>query len=417
MEARLTRVAFLAAVLCSLGARYKTSNFVVTASTPQIAEQVGQAAEQFRRDLAVDWLGKELPNWAEPCPISVKTGPNMGAGGATSFLFDRGEVYGWRMNIQGSLERVLDSVLPHEVTHTIFASHFRQPLPRWADEGACTTVEHVSERKKQEQMLITFLKTGRGIPFSRMFVMKEYPSDVMPLYSQGYSLARYLIKHGGKQKYLNYLADGLKNEDWVKVTHAHYGFDSLGTLQNSWLDWVRQGSPTDIERGESTTTLASHERRPRPEPNLIYRAQSEDPPATQLVPVERRPAPQRAMPATETGAANEPPASSQPASLGTMGIAASADASTASASNASDVGTVGERWHAPLPAESGLATMMQQPPSDQHAMPLGNQSPGGMVAVAGNDMPAQRSGQVLLQWSRQREAMRFDALDGGTLRR
>ena len=44
-----------------------------------------------------------------------------GAGGATSFVFDRGEVFGWKMNIQGSRERILDSVLPHEVTHTIFA--------------------------------------------------------------------------------------------------------------------------------------------------------------------------------------------------------------------------------------------------------------------------------------------------------
>ena len=58
------------------------------------------------------------------------------------------EVFGWDMKIQGSEERVLDSVLPHEVTHTIFASHFRQPLPRWADEGACTTVEHVSETQQ-----------------------------------------------------------------------------------------------------------------------------------------------------------------------------------------------------------------------------------------------------------------------------
>ncbi len=70
---------------------------------------------------------------------------------------------------------MLDSVLPHEVTHTIFASHFRRPLPRWADEGACTTVEHPSERTKQQQMLIEFLHTNRGIPFHPMFAMKEYP--------------------------------------------------------------------------------------------------------------------------------------------------------------------------------------------------------------------------------------------------
>ena len=131
-----------------------------------------------------------MPTWAGPCPITVQVGDHLGAGGATSFMFERGEVYGWRMTIQGSLERVLDSVLPHEVTHTIFATHFRRPLPRWADEGACTTVEHASERAKQQMMLVDQLRNGRGIAFGQMFAMKEYPHDVMPLYSQGYSVAR-----------------------------------------------------------------------------------------------------------------------------------------------------------------------------------------------------------------------------------
>ena len=65
------------------------------------------------------------------------------------------------MNIQGSRERVLDSVVPHEVTHTIFASYFRCPLPRWADEGACTTMEDQSEIAKQEQMQFEPVTRGR----------------------------------------------------------------------------------------------------------------------------------------------------------------------------------------------------------------------------------------------------------------
>jgi hypothetical protein len=193
--------------------------------------------------LAIEWLGKEMPPWAKPCPIHAKVSSNLGAGGATSFVFDRGEVYNWSMNIQGSRERILDSVLPHEVTHTIFASHFRQPLPRWADEGACTTVEHRSEIAKQETFLITFLKTGRGIPFTQMFAMKDYPKDVMPLYAQGHSLASWLIESRGRKAFLEFLADGMSDENWQRAVHQHYGFDSLLTMQSTWNDWVRQGRP------------------------------------------------------------------------------------------------------------------------------------------------------------------------------
>jgi hypothetical protein len=147
------------------------------------------------------------------------------------------------MSIQGSRERILDSVLPHEITHTIFATHFGRPLPRWADEGACTTVEHESEKDKQKRMLITFLTTGRGIAFNRMFALKEYPRDVMPLYAQGYSVARYLIAQGGKQKFVQYVGDGMNSNNWTASTKKHYGFESLSQLQVTWLDWVRQGSP------------------------------------------------------------------------------------------------------------------------------------------------------------------------------
>jgi len=279
MEAHFYRGFVLIAAIGLMGASQRSANFVVSASTPEIAAKVCGAAETYRRDLAIQWLGTAMPNWAQPCPIEVHVAPHLGAGGATSFMFEHGEVYGWQMTIQGSLERVLDSVLPHEITHTVFATHFRRPLPRWADEGSCTTVEHPSEKMKQQTMLIEFLQTNRGIPFSRMFVMKEYPHDVMPLYSQGYSLARYLIDQGGRRKFLEFLADGMRDEEWARAMRQHYGYANLAVLQASWLDWVRQGSPAreyKPQPGPASmpgNALASNDRRPRPEANLIYRGQ------------------------------------------------------------------------------------------------------------------------------------------------
>ena len=224
-------------------AGYRTANFIVEAPTETLARRIGDAAEQYRHTLAVEWTGSPLPRWSRPCPITAQVAPQLGAGGATSFVFDRGEVYNWTMTIQGSEERILDSVLPHEITHTIFASHFRRPLPRWADEGACTTVEHPVERARQHRLLIEFLTTGRGIAFPEMFAMKEYPADVLPLYSQGYSLARYLIERGGRHKYVAFVAEGLAGDDWSGALARHYGVQSVAQMQHVWLDWVKQGCP------------------------------------------------------------------------------------------------------------------------------------------------------------------------------
>lgn len=242
MEARLIRAAFLAACLGSLGAGHRTENFIVTASSQQLARQVAETAESMRHSLAMEWLGHELPAWRDKCPIAVTSGPHLGAGGVTQFMFQNGQPFGWTMSVQGSAERILDSVLPHEITHTVFATHFGRPLPRWADEGACTTVEHTVETSKQDRLLLEFLTTNRGIAFNNMFAMTEYPRDILPLYAQGHSLARFLIAQGGKRKFVDYVGDGMKGNSWTKATQRHYGFRSLSELQVRWLDWVRHGS-------------------------------------------------------------------------------------------------------------------------------------------------------------------------------
>src|SRR5215831_15105373 len=281
MEARILRaVALLAAAISLhtsilLAASSRTQNFIIEAPTPELAEKIGKAAERYRRELAIEWIGSPMPNWSRPCPIRAEVSPGLGAGGATSFVFDKvngkDEVFGWDMKIQGSEDRVLDSVLPHEITHTVFASYFRRPLPRWADEGACTTVEHSSERNKQQVMLVNFLRTDHGIAFDKLFAMKEYPHDVLPLYSEGYSLARFLIDQGGRQEFLEFVGEGMKNENWPSVTKEIYGYTSLQDLQDQWLEWVKQGSPTMPQR--AVGALAANNRS-RSGEQPLYRAQS-----------------------------------------------------------------------------------------------------------------------------------------------
>ncbi len=304
MDATVLRVATIAAALSCLGANYgstpanvttlagsaQSQNFIVSADSTQFAQQVAQAAERYRRELALSWLGRELPPWTGPCPIHVTTGRQLGAGGATSFSFAEGQPHSWHMEVQGSRERVLDSVLPHEITHTILATHFGRPLPRWADEGAATSVEDVSERAKQEKLLLRFLTTDRGIAFNHMFAMKEYPRDILPLYSQGYSLARFLIAQHGRRTYVDYLADGMRWNNWTAATRKHYGYSSLADLQQTWLGWVRKGSPD-----RSPTQLASFGRQLPGKSTTDGRPAS----ASQLVPL-----PHRAVPLTDALAAD-----------------------------------------------------------------------------------------------------------------
>ena len=84
-----------------------------------------------------------------------------GPSGATSFkLPPQGGVISQKMEIQGPLDRLLASVLPHEITHTVFAYYFRQPVPRWADEGGTVLCEDDIERERHDKLVRDILNRG-----------------------------------------------------------------------------------------------------------------------------------------------------------------------------------------------------------------------------------------------------------------
>ncbi len=258
MEARSVRLALcMACLVCafatsSLRGQYPgrfaahSPNFIVFAQSDQMARAVATAAEKQRSELALHWLGHELPAWSTRCPIHVTAGPRLGAGGETRFSLMSGEAGNWTMRIQGTPERILDSVLPHELTHTILATHFApldKHVPRWADEGACTTVEHSSEKKKHNDHLEHFLRTGQGISFNRLFSLKDYPPDILPLYAQSHSVVQFLIDQGGPRKFVAFIEDGLRSDDWEGAVRRAYLYETLGYLKQEWNHWVADGRP------------------------------------------------------------------------------------------------------------------------------------------------------------------------------
>lgn len=230
------------------GAECHSPNFRVIAPSKEIAREVSSAAERFRKSLAVQWYGHELPKWGERCQVTVKVGRNLGAGGSTKFRFDRGEVYGWRMHVQGSLERILDSVIPHEVNHTILACYFRRKVPRWADEGAATIVEHQSEKQRQIDLAARLVNQGRRIPLRVLLSMTQYPNssnEVLAMYAQGFSLTEFLLQRGGRQHFLRFLNDA-HHQGWDRAIAAFYSSRNIEDLEQKWASWVLAGSPAPI---------------------------------------------------------------------------------------------------------------------------------------------------------------------------
>jgi hypothetical protein len=128
------------------------------------------------------------------------------------------------------------SALPHEITHTIFAAYFGGPMPRWADEGASLLSEDLRERQRQDRIAEDLLGRRGDLPLTRLFVIEEYPSDLMGFYGQGYSISRFLIEMGGRPRFLHFVRDGIKS-GWDAATRTHYGLADVRELDRAWRAW------------------------------------------------------------------------------------------------------------------------------------------------------------------------------------
>ncbi len=226
-------------------------NFEVTAPTRAIGEKVCAAAE-------AEWAKGSFPNLFKPCQIRVRVG-QIGAGGATTFSFGGGEVFGFDMTVQGSLERVLDSVIPHEVCHMKTACDTRRPLPRWADEGIATLFEEESERRRQFKLAEEVLGTNREIPIGELLRITEYPKNmqhVLTLYAEGAMLTEFLINRAAKaageqwtqEKAREWMVRFLNDEHNLGWDAAIFrrsrelgGVSNVAQLSNEFNKWMKSG--------------------------------------------------------------------------------------------------------------------------------------------------------------------------------
>jgi hypothetical protein len=227
-------------------ASYDTPNFTTEAPTAELAKKFGDVAEFYRKEKALEWTGREMPQWPRRCPLHVQITQGS-AGGATTFTFgqENGKpvVTSIKMEIRGDAKQLLNSVLPHEVTHTVFANHFGRPVPRWADEGGSVLSENEEECFNHNVRCRELLNAGRGITLRTLFRMTEYPRDMIVLYAEGYSVCDFLVKRGGngregRQKLLQFLAQGMQsntNESWNAAANRVYGFDSVNAMEEAWL--------------------------------------------------------------------------------------------------------------------------------------------------------------------------------------
>lgn len=254
----------LTAVVCpsaAIAASHVTANFDVTSDSAELAETVAKAAESCRLSLAEHWLGHPLPAWKSRCRITVVADPAGGGTGWTSYLVTRGSVEDIEITLRGRPDRLLEFVLPHEITHTVLVTSLGKLIPRWADEGTAMMSESEAQRLRQRLILRQFLQSKQAPRLRSVLALVEYPDDkrqIRAFYAASLSLTEFLVARSGRSKLFRFLNDG-ERIGWDRAIRRHYAFEDVESLESAWIDWVaadstpRRDFTAALERSSSST--------------------------------------------------------------------------------------------------------------------------------------------------------------------
>ena len=124
----------------------QNENFLVTAPTQEVAEQILATANFVRREISRDWLGKKQPTPIPKSAIDVTFSERDDWAGL-QFPNQRERV-GFRIALSTRKTfRELPS-LRHEIVHLVLHTEFGDRLPAWADEGAACTEDSAELRTR-----------------------------------------------------------------------------------------------------------------------------------------------------------------------------------------------------------------------------------------------------------------------------
>jgi hypothetical protein len=208
----------------------ETANFLVNGPTSEIGELVGQRAEQFRREIALAWLGTEIPTSEHVNLIYVNIDPSRSIGRTIVSRKNRGHY----VRLTGPLEDVSEYMVAHEVAHTVIAAKYGLEFPAWANEGIASVYDEPARCQIREGIERDFVANNSWPQIAD--VMAE-PIRSQSQYTVAASLTQLLVTQNSRTQFIAFVEAG-QGHGWDAALRDHYDISGVGELQLLWQRWV-----------------------------------------------------------------------------------------------------------------------------------------------------------------------------------
>jgi hypothetical protein len=226
----------------------RNANFVVLADDPALAAEVLERAEQYRREIAREWLPEALPDGIGAAMINVRIAPatdealTWPTDSASSRRFHR-------VWLTTSREHATGPVLKHELVHVVLATWLPEPLAPWADEGIACRYDDAARIEQRRRTVQWFVRSGNFPRLLHVLEEETITADELASYAIAGSLADFLIERGDRATLLQFAVDG-RRRGWDAALQTHYRLNSVDDLQSAWQSWLRGQTGPSSSAGE-----------------------------------------------------------------------------------------------------------------------------------------------------------------------
>jgi tetratricopeptide (TPR) repeat protein len=230
----------------------ETANCIVYYKTTEQAKQVAKRVEDTLARVTAQLEYTGLDWHRDKCKVFVFDDAAawdefVKESGATTEWAD-GFAYGPLREIYvhaGDGERMLDTVLPHELTHVIHREYAREdtPLPLWLLEGLACANEFTG-KDQRFGLARSALATGKFIPLSHLTAFRSYPRGeaVALFYAESLALVEFILDRFGHEGLAQLHKKLRGTEDFDKLVKRAFKIEP-DAFEREWLEYVRTAKP------------------------------------------------------------------------------------------------------------------------------------------------------------------------------
>src|SRR5262245_18286937 len=235
---------FFAAVLAT--SRVEGAGFVhspnFTVYTPPVPSQeaadvyaktVLDRAEQLRKQIAIEWLGQELPPSIGQVQINVTFSNEPDS--ALTWVKDHPDRKLHALFIETSAGQLPQGLLAHEMVHCVLATRYPHPrrMPAWLEEGIASQYDDAQRQKTRQRILSWFVTTSQWPRLVPVLTAERVHSDDTDAYTLPDTVTELLLERGNRQKLLQF-GELVGQVGLDRALNQCYGIAGAADLEQLW---------------------------------------------------------------------------------------------------------------------------------------------------------------------------------------